>query len=65
MSLSPDAELLLLIFASHGGMLTKFAAEDEFVRVRRLPDDEFAAYVAEAKRRAQTFAAIRRDVDER
>jgi hypothetical protein len=62
--MTPDAELLLLIFASHGGSMTKADAEAEFIRVTALPPPEFKAYVAAALRRTRTYAQLRQQVDE-
>jgi hypothetical protein len=54
--LSPEAQLLLLIFASHGGEMTKIQAEAEFTRVRQMTPEDRAAYIVEAKRLTAEYA---------
>jgi len=63
-TLTPDAELLLLILSSHGGEMSKAAATAEWTRVQQMPEAERAAWRATAVRRTQEYAALRRNVDD-
>jgi hypothetical protein len=58
--LTPEAQLLLLVLASHGGSLTRAEAEAVYARVVRMSDADRDAWIVDAKAKTRTYATLRR-----
>ncbi len=61
--MTPDAQLLLMILAANGGIMTKAAAEAEYRRVIALPPAELDAWYTQAAEAIRIHLANRRAVD--